>query len=144
MKRYNTVWKQHGSTALKTSATLAELIRRPELTYEMLAEIDPQRPELAADVGEEVNINIKYRGYLERQEKQVEQFKKMERKKLPADMDYDAVPSLRTEARQKLKQYRPERSDSHPDWQAFLPADVSVLLVYLTGGMHRKQGENNE
>ena len=67
----------HGSTVLKTSATLAELIRRPELTYEMLAEIDPQRPELAADVGEEVNINIKYRGYLERQEKQVEQFKKM-------------------------------------------------------------------
>lgn len=134
----------HGSTALKTSATLAELIRRPELTYEMLAEIDPQRPELAADVGEEVNINIKYRGYLERQEKQVEQFKKMERKKLPADMDYDAVPSLRTEARQKLKQYRPESIGQASRLAGVSPADVSVLLVYLTGGMHRKQGENNE
>ena len=134
----------HGSTALKTSATLAELIRRPELTYEMLAEIDPQRPELEADVGEEVNINIKYRGYLERQEKQVEQFKKMERKKLPADMDYDAVPSLRTEARQKLKQYRPESIGQASRLAGVSPADVSVLLVYLTGGMHRKQGENNE
>lgn len=134
----------HGSTALKTSATLAELIRRPELTYEMLAEIDPQRPELATDVGEEVNINIKYRGYLERQEKQVEQFKKMERKRLPADMDYDAVPSLRTEARQKLKQYRPESIGQASRLAGVSPADVSVLLVYLTGGMHRKQGENNE
>lgn len=133
--------KQQESTPLKTSATLAELIRRPELTYEILAEIDPDRPKLPADVGEEVNINIKYAGYLERQMRQVEQFKKMEQKKIPAWIDYDAVPSLRTEARQKLKLYQPESIGQVSRLAGVSPADVSVLLVYLNSGMIKKTEE---
>lgn len=123
--------KEHGSTSLKTSASLAELIRRPELSYEALGEIDTERPNLPADVCEEVNINIKYAGYLERQMKQVEQFRKMERKKIPADLDYETVPSLRTEARQKLSMYRPESIGQASRLSGVSPADVSVLLVYL-------------
>lgn len=130
--------RRHGSTPLKTSATLAELIRRPELCYEMLSEIDEARPSLPAEIGEEVNINIKYAGYLQRQRKQVEQFKKMERKKIPADLDYDAVPSLRIEARQKLKQYLPSSIGQASRIAGVSPADVSVLLVYLSSGMHKK------
>ena len=123
--------KEHGSTSLKTSASLVELIRRPELSYEALGEIDTERPNLPADVCEEVNINIKYAGYLERQMKQVEQFRKMERKKIPADLDYETVPSLRTEARQKLSMYRPESIGQASRLAGVSPADVSVLLVYL-------------
>lgn len=130
--------RRHGSTPLKTSATLAELIRRPELCYEMLSEIDEARPSLPVEIGEEVNINIKYAGYLQRQRKQVEQFKKMERKKIPADLDYDAVPSLRIEARQKLKQYQPSSIGQASRIAGVSPADVSVLLVYLSSGMHKK------
>ncbi len=121
----------HGSTELKSSATLAELIRRPELTYDMLAEIDPERPKLPEEVGEQVNIYIKYDGYLQRQMKQVEQFKKLEARKIPADLDYDAVPSLRIEARQKLKQYQPMSIGQASRLAGVSPADVSVLLVYL-------------
>lgn len=121
----------HGSTELKSSATLAELIRRPELTYDMLAEIDPERPQLPEEVGEQVNIYIKYDGYLQRQMKQVEQFKKLEARKIPADLDYDAVPSLRIEARQKLKQYQPMSIGQASRLAGVSPADVSVLLVYL-------------
>ena len=121
----------HGSTELKSSATLAELIRRPELTYEMLADIDPERPCLPAEVGEQVNIYIKYDGYLQRQLKQVEQFKKLEEKKIPEDIDYDAVPSLRIEARQKLKLYQPASLGQASRIAGVSPADVSVLLVYL-------------
>lgn len=120
-----------GSTELKTSATLAELIRRPELSYQMLAEIDPDRPDLPADVGEQVNINIKYDGYLQRQLRQVEQFKRLEMRKLPEDLDYDAVPSLRTEARQKLKQYRPSSIGQASRLAGVSPADISVLLIYM-------------
>lgn len=122
---------RHGSTELKSSATLAELIRRPELTYEMLEEIDPQRPELPYEVGEQVNIYIKYDGYLQRQLKQVEQFKKLEVRKIPEDIDYDKVPSLRIEARQKLKQYQPMSIGQASRLAGVSPADVSVLLVYL-------------
>ena len=99
--------ERYGSTELKSSATLAELIRRPELSYEILRDIDPSRPDLPAEIGEQVNINIKYDGYLQRQLKQVEQFKKLEQKKIPKNLDYDKIPSLRTEARQKLKMYLP-------------------------------------
>ncbi len=130
--------RRQGSTPLKTSATLAELIRRPELCYGMLSEIDEARPSLPVEIGEEVNINIKYAGYLQRQRKQVEQFKKMERKKIPADLDYDAVPSLRIEARQKLKQYQPSSIGQASRIAGVSPADVSVLLVYLSSGMHKK------
>jgi tRNA uridine 5-carboxymethylaminomethyl modification enzyme len=121
----------HGSTDLKSSATLAELIRRPELSYEMLADIDLLRPELPEEVTEQVNIHIKYDGYLQRQLKQVEQFKKLEQKKIPENIDYDAVPSLRTEARQKLKQYQPASIGQASRLAGVSPADVSVLLVYL-------------
>lgn len=120
-----------GSTELKSSATLAELIRRPELTYEMLKEIDPERPELPADVCEQVNIYIKYEGYLQRQMKQVEQFKKLEQRKIPENMDYDSVPSLRIEARQKLKEYQPSSIGQASRLAGVSPADISVLLVYL-------------
>ncbi|MDO5424281.1 MAG: tRNA uridine-5-carboxymethylaminomethyl(34) synthesis enzyme MnmG [Eubacteriales bacterium] len=121
----------HESTALKSGTTLGELIRRPELSYEMLAEIDPERPALPADVQEQVNINIKYQGYIERQMKQVEQFKKLESKKIPKDLDYDDVYSLRIEAKQKLKAYEPASIGQASRIAGVSPADISVLLVYL-------------
>ncbi len=120
-----------GSTELKSSATLAELIRRPELSYEALKELDPKRPRLPDSVCEQVNIYIKYEGYLQRQMKQVEQFKKLEQKKIPEDLDYDSVPSLRIEARQKLKQYQPASIGQASRLAGVSPADVSVLLIYL-------------
>jgi tRNA uridine 5-carboxymethylaminomethyl modification enzyme len=123
--------KAQGSTELKSSATLAELIRRPELSYEMLEAIDPERPDLPTEVGEQVNICIKYDGYLQRQMKQVEQFKKLEQKKIPETIDYDAVPSLRIEARQKLKEFHPASIGQASRIAGVSPADVSVLLVYL-------------
>lgn len=123
--------ESHGSTGLKSSATLAELIRRPELTYEMLSDIDPERPKLPESVTEQVNIRIKYDGYLQRQLKQVEQFKKLEKKKIPEALNYDEVPSLRTEARQKLKEYRPDSIGQASRIAGVSPADVSVLLIYL-------------
>ena len=123
--------ERHGSTELKSSATLAELIRRPELSYEMLRDIDPSRPDLPAEIGEQVNINIKYDGYLQRQLKQVEQFKKLEQKKIPKNLDYDKIPSLRTEARQKLKTYLPSSIGQASRLAGVSPADISVLLIYL-------------
>lgn len=120
-----------GSTPLTTSATLAELIRRPELDYWMLAELDPSRPLLPYDVQEEVNIEIKYEGYILRQTRQVQQFRKTENMKIPEDLDYDQVPSLRNEARQKLKEIRPVSIGQASRIMGVNPADVSVLLIYL-------------
>jgi len=120
-----------GSTPLKSGSTLAELITRPELTYEMLAPIDKKRPELSEDVTEQVEIELKYEGYIRRQMSQVAQFKKMEHKRIPADIDYDAIPSIRIEARQKLKQVRPENVGQASRISGVSPADISVLLVYL-------------
>ena len=125
--------KENESTPLKSSATLAELIRRPELSYEKTAAIDKERPQLSHEVGEQVNISIKYQGYLERQMIQVEQFKKMEKKKIPENFDYDQVPSLRIEARQKLKEYRPLSIGQASRIAGVSPADISVLLVFLKG-----------
>lgn len=119
------------STPLKSGSTLAELITRPELTYEMLAPIDKNRPELPCDVKEQVEIELKYEGYIRRQMSQVTQFKKMEHKRIPADIDYDAIPSIRIEARQKLKQVRPENVGQASRISGVSPADISVLLVYL-------------
>ena len=119
------------STPLKSGSTLAELITRPELTYEMLAPIDKNRPELPCDVTEQVEIELKYEGYIRRQMSQVTQFKKMEHKRIPADIDYDAIPSIRIEARQKLKQVRPENVGQASRISGVSPADISVLLVYL-------------
>ena len=123
--------ERHGSTLLKSGTTLGELIRRPELNYEELAEIDDARPKLREDVQEQVNIEIKYEGYIQRQKRQVEQFKKLETKKIPKDLDYDDVYSLRLEAKQKLKEYGPTSIGQASRISGVSPADISVLLVYL-------------
>ena len=130
-KQVQELLEQYGSTPLTSGSTLGELIRRPELNYEVLAPIDKNRPELRYDIQEQVNINIKYDGYITRQLKQVEQFKKLESKKIPEDMDYDQVKSLRIEAVQKLKLYRPVSIGQASRIAGVSPADVSVLLVYL-------------
>ena len=123
--------EKNGSTPLKSGSTLAELVRRPELNYEILAPIDPNRPQLAKDVIEQININMKYEGYIKRQMKQVEQFKKLEGKKLAIDFDYSVVPSLRKEAVQKLNLYQPSSIGQASRISGVSPADISVLLVYL-------------
>ena len=121
-----------GSTRLTSGTTLAELIRRPELSYDKLGEIDADRPELPWDVAEQVNINIKYEGYIKRQMKQVEQFKKLENRKIPADIDYGQIQSLRIEAKQKLALIRPASIGQASRISGVSPADISVLLVYLS------------
>lgn len=130
--------EEHGSTALKTGTTLAELIRRPELSYDDLAKIDKERPELPFEVREQVNINIKYDGYIKRQLKQVKEFKKLENKKLPENFDYSQVKSLRIEAKQKLNLYQPVNVGQASRISGVSPADISVLLVYLEQ-MYRKK-----
>ena len=127
-----------GSTPLTSGSSLAELIRRPELNYELLAAIDEKRPDLREDVREQVNINIKYDGYIRRQMKQVEQFKKLEKKMIPGNINYDAIKSLRIEAVQKLKLYQPANIGQASRISGVSPADISVLLVYLQG----RTGEN--
>jgi tRNA uridine 5-carboxymethylaminomethyl modification enzyme mnmG len=124
---------KNDSTPLKTSATMAELIRRPELTYDICKEIDSERPELDIEVREQVNIDIKYEGYIKRQAIQVKQFKKMENKKIPLDIKYEEVNSLRIEAVQKLNIVRPESIGQASRISGVSPADITVLLVYLEG-----------
>ena len=128
----------HGSTSLKTGTTIGELIRRPELNYEMLEPIDKNRPKLLESVKEQVNINIKYEGYIKRQLKQVEQFKKLEKKKIPEDISYDKIGSLRIEAVQKLKMYEPTSIGQASRIAGVSPADISVLLVHLEQMRHSK------
>ena len=123
--------KEHGSTLLKNGISLADLIRRPELSYDIVAPLDKNRPELPQDVRDQVNINIKYEGYIKRQEKQVEGFKKLEKKKLPQDLDYSRISGLRIEARQKLEQFRPVSIGQASRIAGVSPADISVLLVYM-------------
>ena len=130
-KEVQQVLEELNSQPLKTGTTLAELIRRPELSYEMLNELDPERVKLDADVIEQVNINIKYDGYIKRQLKQVEQFKKLEDKKIPEELNYEDIGSLRIEARQKLMQIRPASVGQASRISGVSPADISVLLVYL-------------
>ena len=125
------VLKSFGSTPLSSGTTLAELIRRPELSYDKLSEIDEKRPELPYDVEEQVNINIKYDGYIRRQMRQVEQFEKLENKKIPENINYDEIKSLRIEAKQKLNAIRPSSIGQASRISGVSPADVSVLLVYL-------------
>ncbi len=137
------VLKEHKSTPLKTGTTLAELIRRPELSYEALSEIDEERPLLPADVAEQVNINIKYEGYIRRQLKQVKEFKKLEKKKLPEHFDYNQVNSLRIEAKQKLNLCQPVNVGQASRISGVSPADISVLLVYLEQ-MNRKNSADDE
>lgn len=122
---------KNGSQSLKTGVTVGELIRRPELSYDLLEPIDSERKPLPKDVRDQVNINIKYEGYIERQLRQVEQFKKLENKHIPEDLDYEQVKSLRIEARQKLMKLRPASVGQASRISGVSPADISVLLVYL-------------
>ena len=130
-KKNQEFFESHNSATLKTGVSLAELMCRPELSYEILAEIDPERKELPADVIEQVEIEIKYEGYIERQLRQVEQFKKMEKKKIPSEINYDNIESLRLEARQKLKALKPVSVGQASRISGVSPADISVLVVYL-------------
>lgn len=130
-KEVQALLEKNESTALKSGTTLGELIKRPEITYEMLESIDSGRKILSKEVMEQVNINIKYEGYIQRQLKQVDQFKKLENKKIPENLDYDIVPSLRKEARQKLKLIQPISVGQASRISGVSPADISVLLVYL-------------
>ena len=123
--------KRHHSTPLKSGSNMEELIKRPELSYEILKEIDEDRPELPLEVQEQVNINLKYEGYIARQMRQVAAFQKLENKKIPEDIDYDEVYSLRLEAIQKLKEYRPSSVGQASRISGVSPADISVLLIYL-------------
>lgn len=128
--------ERHNSSPLKTGSTLAELIRRPELDYDSLAELDPDREELPEDIVEQININIKYEGYIKRQLKQVESFKKLEGKKLDPEFDYSMVSGLRREAIQKLNLYKPLSIGQASRISGVSPADISVLLVFLEQYKH--------
>lgn len=130
-KEHQQFMEAHGSSLLKTGTNLAELMCRPELSYEILSEIDSERKWLPEDVIEQVEIEIKYEGYIERQLKQVEQFKKMEKKLIPSNLDYQDVSSLRLEARQKLSAYRPVSVGQASRISGVSPADISVLLIYM-------------
>ncbi len=123
--------KDNNSTPLKTSATMAELIRRPELGYAVLKDIDPERPELDSITAEQVNIEIKYEGYIRRQMSQVEQFKKTEKRQIPRELNYDEIKGLRTEAKQKLKAVQPSSVGQASRISGVSPADISVLMIYL-------------
>lgn len=131
-EKVQTLLKEAGSTPLTSGSTLGELIRRPELNYDLLAPLDPNRPsDFVRGVTEQVNINIKYDGYIKRQKKQVEQFKKLEKKQIPENFSYEEVPSLRIEARQKLEKYRPVSIGQASRISGVSPADISVLVVYM-------------
>ena len=134
--------EMHESSSLKTGSSLAELIRRPELNYEMLSELDNERQPLDEDVIEQININIKYEGYIKRQLKQVESFKKLEGKKLDADFDYTAVSGLRKEAIQKLNLYKPLSIGQASRISGVSPADISVLLVFLEQLKYKSKANN--
>ena len=133
------VLRVYNSTPLTSGISLAELIKRPELTYDILESIDKERPELSEEVREEVNINLKYEGYIKRQWKQVEQFHKLEKKKIPDEIDYSLISSLRLEAIQKLNDIRPESVGQAARISGVSPSDISVLLVYLE--QYRKGGK---
>lgn len=127
----NSFLKKYGTTELLSGVTLSDLCKRPELSYELISEIDEGRPNLPKEVSEQVGIEIKYEGYIAREMQQVESFKKMEGKKIPKDFDYDKVQNLRIEARQKLKKFRPENIGMASRISGVSPADVSVLVVFL-------------
>lgn len=137
-KEVQNLLESMGSTTLKSGASIKELMRRPELNYTALAPIDPERPVLAMDVQEQVNINIKYEGYIRRQMSQVKQFKKMEKKRIPEEIDYEDVGSLRIEARQKLSKIRPASIGQASRISGVSPADISVLLIYLEQMRYRR------
>ena len=125
--------EKHGSSPIHTAVSLADLIRRPEFSYELIAELDTERPELplTREITEQIDISLKYEGYIDRQKRQVDHFLKMEGKKIPADIDYSQVKNLRIEARQKLEAVRPESIGQASRISGVSPADVNMLLLYL-------------
>ena len=139
-----TFLEEHGSQRLKSGTTIGELIRRPELDYDTLSPLDPERPELPVDVREQVNINIKYEGYIERQKRQVEQFKKLEKRLIPENIRYEEIAGLRIEARQKLEKFRPSSVGQASRISGVSPADISVLLVWLQAAARRGETAGKE
>ena len=125
---------EHGTTRLQTGSKMSELLKRTELTYKSLKEIDEERPELDLAVQEEVEIQVKYEGYIKMEEEQVEKFEKMEHKKLPEDIDYENIKGLRIEARQKLNKIKPTSIGQASRISGVSPADINVLLIYLQMG----------
>ena len=144
VKEVQELLQQYGSTPLKNGISLGDLIRRPELSYDIVAPLDKKRSELPYDVREQININIKYDGYIRRQLKQVEGFKKLENKKLPKDIDYDAISGLRIEAKQKLNAYRPISIGQASRISGVSPADISVLMVHLEQMRYQKPADSSE
>ena len=130
-ERLDAFLARYGETSVANGARLADLLRRPPISYEALAHFDPDRPELPKPVREAVEIAIKYQGYIDRQNRQVEEMKKLESWPLPADTDYEAIQGLRLEARQKLQQIRPRNLGQASRVSGVSPADVAVLMVYL-------------
>ena len=126
------ILRRNSSAELKTGVTLADLIRRPELDYEKVAELDPEYKDLPEDIAEQININIKYEGYIERQEKQVENFRRIEGRKLSADICYKDIKGLRLEAGQKLDKFKPMSVGQASRISGVTPADIAVLLIYLS------------
>ena len=136
-EKVQNILMRYNSTVLKSGTSLAELLKRPEIKYEYLADIDPDRPVLPKEVTDQVEINLKYDGYIKRQLKQVEQFKKLENKKIPLDINYSEIGSLRAEAVQKLESYRPLSIGQASRISGVSPADISVILVYLEQRNHK-------
>ena len=139
-KKMSEFLEKHGSTPLKTGSSLAELIKRPELSYEVVAEFDENRKPIPEDVIEQININLKYDGYIKRQLRQVEQFKKMEKKKLSDNIDYSQINGLRNEAKQKLNMYKPVSIGQASRISGVSPADISVLLIHLEQTKNKPEG----
>ena len=127
----NSLLEQYGSTPLTNGIKFTDLIKRTELSYTILAPLDKDRPNLSYDVEEQVNIQIKYEGYIDKQMRQVDQFKKLERKRIPKDIDYSKVMSLSLEGRQNLEKIRPESIGHASRIAGISPADINMLLVYL-------------
>ena len=138
------ILRELGSSELKTAVSLAELLCRPEITYEKLKDLDPGRPELPDAVTEQVEINLKYEGYIQRQQKQVEEFNRLENRVIPESIDYDMILSLRLEARQKLKELRPSSIGQASRMSGVTPADVAVLLIYLEKEKKNPDAVNTE
>ena len=130
---------KYNSTRLKSGVKLSDLVKRPELDYFKLKDIDPERPDLSYDVREEVNIKIKYEGYIKQQLNQVSQFKKLESRLLPDDIDYNTIDNLRLEARQKLNNIRPASIGQASRITGVSPADITVLLIYLEQNKRRSE-----
>ena len=130
-QKVNELLEKYGTTPLTTGTKMAELLKRTELDYDKLAEIDEERPELSLQEKEEVEIQIKYEGYIKMQEAQVEKFKKLETKLLPEYMNYEEIKGLSLEARQKLNKFKPHSIGQASRISGVSPADISVLLIYL-------------